>query len=160
MQAKILAFIAKLTLYTAALFGQQYLDRPSFYGAMGSGQPDKIEKELQVIAKSTFHGKAAFEGTLMMKKAGLINGADKKLKLFKSGRIKLEGEIAKDSLNAEYRFLRLMIEEHAPGIVKYRSDLVRDRSLILNSFQSLDNDTQLAIISYSKKSKVLKPGEF
>ena len=65
-----------------------------------------------------------------MKKAGIINGAGKKLNLFKAGRKKLEAEIKKDSSNVELRFLRLMTQENAPGILGYKNELQTDREYI------------------------------
>jgi hypothetical protein len=50
--------------------------------------------------------------------------------MFKSGRSKLESAITKDKENTEYRFLRLIIQEHAPRIVKYRNELEKDSKWI------------------------------
>lgn len=119
-----------------------------------------IDGELQLIKLAAFKGKEAFEGALEMKKSGLISGLGKKLNLFKAGHRELEGTIALDSLNTEYRFLRLMIQEHAPGIVGYRSELNRDHNFIIKHFKSLQQDIRDAIIDYCKESKIMKPADF
>ena len=64
--------------------------------------------------------------------------------------------ISKDAKNAEYRFLRIIIQEHAPKIVKYRNELEADSRLILDNYKNLPQFLQQVITDYSKKSKVLK----
>jgi hypothetical protein len=91
-----------------------------------------------------------------MKRSELFAKAKDKLNVFKSGRSKLESSISKDSGNTEYRFLRLIIQEHAPKVVKYRSELEEDSRLIQTNFNSLSQFLQQLIIDYSKDSKVLK----
>lgn len=118
-----------------------------------------IDLQLKLIRQAAFKGKEAFEGALEMKKSGLISGLAKKLNLFKAGHRLLEGTIALDSLNTEYRFLRLIIQEHAPGIVGYRSELDRDHIYIVKHFKSLQQDIRDAIIDYCKESKILKPAD-
>src|SRR5207253_3424423 len=100
--------------------------------------------------------KPAFEGALLMKKAELANGPGKKLNLFKDGHKKLEAAIKKDDDNAEYRFLRLMIQEHAPKMLGYKEDLQKDSAYIRQSYKKLPAEVQEAIINYSKTSKILR----
>ena len=83
-----------------------------------------------------------------------------KLNIFKEGHRKLEAVIKKDNMNAELRFLRLIIQENAPGILGYKSDLKQDSELIKKSFTDLPQVVQQAIIDYSKKSKILNPSDF
>jgi hypothetical protein len=149
-----------LFLSFVRLFGQQDLDRNSFYTAMASNRIQRIDEEIQRIAKTQLPGKEAYQGALLMKKAGLSSGASKKLSLFKTGRRKLDAEIRKDSTNGEFRFLRIMIEEHAPGLVGYRGDLSSDHDVLIRRFRSLNPETQRSVISYSKNSRILKPAEF
>ena len=67
---------------------------------------------------------------------------------------------AKDKDNGELRFLRLMIQEHAPGILNYKDDLEKDSLYIRQSFKKLPADVQQAITDYSKTSKVLRSEDF
>jgi hypothetical protein len=53
----------------------------------------------------------------------------------------------------------LIIQEHAPGIVGYRSELDRDHIYIVKHFKSLQQDIRDAIIDYCKESKILKPAD-
>ena len=82
------------------------------------------------------------------------------MNLFKSGKAKLEGVIAKDSTNAEFRFFRLQIQEHAPKFLKYHDELENDRQYIRKAFKGLPADVQQVIMDYSKKSKILHSTDF
>jgi hypothetical protein len=140
--------------------GQQALqdfDRPAFYTVVASGNVDKVDAELTKLSAVSIHEKEAYEGVLLMKKAGLVTKPADKLRFFKSGRIKLDTSLMRDSTNGEYHFLRLIIQEHAPRIVKYSADLEKDRHYIRYTFKSLSPAVKQAIIDYSKKSKILRP---
>ena len=91
-----------------------------------------------------------------MKKAQLVSKPKDKLSFFKAGRSKLESSISSDKENTEYRFLRLIIQEHAPKIVKYKKDIEEDSKLIRSNFKDLSTILQQIISDYSKKSRVLK----
>jgi hypothetical protein len=119
-----------------------------------------IDSEVVLLGSVSFDGRDAFLGTLLMKKASLISNPEKKLSLFKSGRKKLEMAIHQDSLSAEFRFLRLMIQEHAPSIVGYGGDLQRDKDYIRKEFSTLPVATQQAVVEYSRTSKFIKPEDF
>ena len=138
----------------------QSLDKSSFYSAMASENIEEIDAQLSIVKGSLTSEKEACEGALLMKKAGMVTKARDKLSLFKSGRSKLELSIARNNENIEFRFLRLIIQEHAPKIVNYRNDLVSDSQLIRTNFKSLSHVVQQAIIDYSKKSRLLKPSYF
>jgi hypothetical protein len=131
-------------------------DRPTFYKILKSGKAEEIEAQINIIKGSSIIEKEAYEGTLLMKRSGLFAKAKDKLNTFKSGRSKLESSIAKESNNTEYRFLRLIIQEHAPKIVKYRNELEKDSKWIRSNYNNLSPFLQQLIIDYSKESKVLK----
>ncbi len=138
----------------------QNFDKPAFYSVMASGIMDDIDKMLTLLNSVSISEKDAYEGALMMRKSGLLKVAKEKLKFFKKGRIKLETELLKDSSNCEYRFLRLTIQEHAPKVVKYSSELQSDKQFIIKCFKTLSADVQKIIFDYSKKSKILKQQDF
>ena len=58
------------------------------------------------------------------------------------------------------RFLRLIIQENAPKIVHYKSELKNDSELIIKSFNKLAPVVQQAVRDYSKNSKFLNPSDF
>jgi len=131
-------------------------DKSAFYSAMASDKLETINEQLSIIKSASVNEKEAYEGALLMKKAGLVSKAKEKLSLFKAGRLKLEAAIKKDNTNTEFVFLRLIIQEHAPKMVKYNSDIESDSLQIRTNYKSLSSVVQQAISDYSKKSKVLK----
>jgi hypothetical protein len=144
-------------------FGQEAVNRfnrADFYHAMAGKDRIAVDQQLDLLKAAATPDKAAFEGALLMKKAGLVSGAQKKLSLFKEGHKKLEPVIQKDSTKAELRFLRLIIQENAPGILGYKKDLSRDTRFIKDNFKRLPAAVQDAVREYSKKSIFLQPSDF
>lgn len=137
--------------------GKQHYEKSGFYATMASENLDSVNTQLAMVVKSPVANKDAFEGTLLMKKAALVPNPGNKLNLFKSGHKKLENAIAQDSNNAELRFLRLMIQEHAPKVLGYHKNIEEDNKLIHSAYKDLPPVVQRAVVDYSKKSKVLKP---
>ncbi len=131
-------------------------DRTAFYNAMASEKVDEVNTQLNIVKASSINEKDAFEGALLMRKAGLVAKAKDKLSLFKEGRKKLEASIKKDSDNTEYCFLRLIIQEHAPKAVDYRGNIDHDSKLIRSNYKTLPPAVQQALADYSKKSTALK----
>lgn len=145
-----------LFLLVVQVNAQNSIDKPAFYKTLASGNTAAIDFQLSIVQASDIPEKNAFEGTLMMKKAQLVSKPKEKLSLFKSGRMRLESSIASDKENTEYRFLRLIIQEHAPKIVKYRKNLEEDSELVRTNFKTLSLELQQIITDYSKKSSILK----
>ena len=131
-------------------------DKSAFYSAMAANNLDAINNQLSIVKLTNITEKEAYEGALLMKKAGLVTKAKEKLSLFKAGKVKLEASIKKDSGNSEFNFLRLIIQEHAPKMVEYRYDIENDIAAIRSNYKTLPQVVQQAINDYSKKSKVLK----
>ena len=96
--------------------------------------------------------KKAYKGALLMKKAEFQKTPKDKLEIFKQGRIQLEHEIGLNSKSTEYRFLRLIIQENAPKLVKYQGNISEDASWIKKHYSSLNSEVKNAIISYAKIS--------
>lgn len=135
---------------------QAGFDKQAFYNTMSSGSLEEINSMLETVKASALDEKDAYEGALLMKKAGLVSKAKEKLSLFKTGRTMLESAIKNNNNNIEFIFLRLIIQEHAPKMVKYNGNIENDCELIRNHYKSLPSVVQRAILDYSKKSKVLK----
>jgi hypothetical protein len=133
------------------------INRPAFYKAMEGDDKALVNAQLMALKTvSPLNVQDAFMGTMVMKQAGLGGSPTTKLHLFKEGHKMLETAIREDPGNAEYRFLRLMIQENAPGFLGYKSDEQKDSEFIRKSYKSLPADVQQAIANYNKKSKVLK----
>jgi len=65
-----------------------------------------------------------------------------------------------DNDNIEFHFLRLTIEEHAPKIVRYHSDINMDKAIVQKNFKNLSPVVQKAILDYCKNSKILRTEDF
>ncbi|MES2732806.1 MAG: hypothetical protein V4714_13715 [Bacteroidota bacterium] len=156
-------FVLFCILFSGALQAQpaqQKFDKSAFYKALASDDIDQITAQIDLLEKHASPEKTAYEGALLMRKAGLVKNVSNKLSLFKSGRLKLEKAISEDTTNTEFRFLRLLIQENAPAILHYRSDLKTDSQHIKASFKSLPTVVQRVISAYSKKSKVLHSADY
>lgn len=134
-------------------------DKALFYKAMEKGTLEDIENQLELTQKSGLTDKSAFEGGLLMKKAGKVSKPGEKLRLFKSGRNKLEPLIKKFPENVEYRFIRLMIQENAPDILGYNKDFKTDKEVIKKFFNTLSPVVKEAVENYSRISKILTPAD-
>ncbi len=156
LRSRILLLFVLLAGLVKAQNNTATFDRNAFYNAMAGQDGKKVKAQLDIVQKSDFDYKEAFEGALLMKKAGLSGDPAKKLSNFKEGHKKLENAIKKDEQNAELRFLRLIIQENAPKFLGYHNEIQQDSSYITDNVKNLDPVVQQAIIDYSKKSKVLK----
>ncbi len=132
------------------------LNRAAYYKAMESDSKTLVDAQISEMNSAPADIKNAFLGAMIMRRAGIGGNPSSKLKLFKQGRKLLEDAIAKAPDNAEFRFLRLIIQENAPGVLGYRNDEQKDSEFIRKSYSSLPADLQKAIADYNKKSKVLK----
>jgi hypothetical protein len=133
------------------------LNRPAFYKAMEGENKTLVNIQLtELKSMAPSNARDAFTGAMIMKQAGLGGSPTTKLHLFKEGHKMLESAIKQDPDNAEYRFLRLMIQENAPGFLGYKNDEQKDIEYIRKSYKSLPEDLQNAITDYNKKSKILK----
>jgi hypothetical protein len=133
---------------------------PEIYEVIESGDSSQINSALTYLEKSSLKENDAYRGALLMKKSGMMKSGMDKLNVFKQGRKLLEACIKLDSSNAEYRFLRLMIQEQAPDFLNYHSKKEEDAKMIMASYIHLPVNAREAIKKYSKKSHILKPEDF
>ena len=134
---------------------QTPLDRIAFYEAMKSGNLTVIENQLKEVSQINDQSLDAFRGALLMRKADLLNQLKSKISTFKLGHDLLEAMILKDKSNVEFRFLRLMIQENVPKVIKYQSHIEEDKTIILNSFSSLPSWFKKILKDYGKSSNQL-----
>jgi hypothetical protein len=163
MRKKVISLPIFVLFAGSLIFGQDsanFFNRGAYYKAMELDKMDLVDQQLNILKSISFPGRDrdAFVGAMIMKKAGLSSNAEKRLNLFKSGHRKLEAAIRRDSANAEFRFLRLMIQEHAPRVLGYKGSLKSDSEYIRNSYKHLPREVQQAVYNYSKKSKFLVLG--
>lgn len=147
-------------LLGAAVSAQAQVDKGTFYEALSSGEEDSIDKMLSKLESEKSTPKVnAYKGALTMKKAGFVKGVGGKVKTFKKGAHLLEDEIKSNPGNTEFRFLRLTIQEHAPGILKYNKEIDADKQAVVSGYARLDADLKNVIAGYAKDSKVLKESD-
>ena len=123
---------------------------------MEQNNKDLVKAQLEELKSAPEEIRQAFMGAMLMKRASFSGAAGVKLRYFKEGHKMLESAIKQDPENTEYRFLRLMIQEHAPGVLGYKDDIPKDSEFIRKSYKSLPPEIQQVIGDYSKKSKFLK----
>lgn len=123
---------------------------------MASGNVSQIDVLQKQLQKTSGAEKEAYEGALLMRKAETLAVPAKKLALFKKGHKKLEAAILYAPSNTEFRFLRLMVQEHAPKNLGYNKNIMQDAELIKTNYKSLSAAMQTQISDYSKSSKALK----
>lgn len=133
----------------------------TFYNALYSDSLETIEKALGELdkEKSTATVKA-YQGGLTMKKSDYLKSAAKKIETFKAGHKLLEAVIKADPNNAEYRFIRLTIQENAPKILKYNKNIEEDKALILKGYKRMDSKTRAYVLDYAKQSSILVVKDF
>ena len=154
----VLLFIF-LALCIVSSVAAQQINRSQFYKAMASKNVDEVDQQIAAVKQQAGNDKEAYEGALLMKKADLLKAKKDKLKVFKEGREKLERMIAASSKNAEFRFLRLQIQENAPKILGYKKNLEEDKNVIVTAYGGLSEDLKQAIQDYTKQSQILKPAD-
>ena len=137
----------------------QGFDKAGYYTVIASGNLTAVDSLLSLLQARAFKEKEAYEGALLMRKAGLLRRPKEKLRVFRSGAQQLETALAKDSGNGEYHFLRLIIQENAPGVVHYNKEVEKDSQFVYRSFKQLSPVVQKAILDYSKHSKSLRAKE-
>lgn len=149
-----------LVLVLAAFTAQAQIDKQVYYKAFSSGEEESIDKVLAKLETEKSSSKVnAYKGALTMKKAGFVKGVGGKVKTFKKGAHLLEDEIKSNPDNTEFRFLRLAIQEHAPGILKYNKELDADKQAVVSGYAKLDTGLKSVIADYAKDSKVLKESD-
>jgi hypothetical protein len=134
--------------------GQKF-DKALFYQTIETTDSLKINQQLNIVQSSSIKEQQAYEGALLLKKAGILVNKKDKLTTFKSGKNKLENALEKDSTNTEYHFLRLMIQENVPKILGYHTDLEKDNIYIRKNYRTLTPIIQKVVLVYSRQSKTL-----
>nr|WP_294859841.1 hypothetical protein [uncultured Fluviicola sp.] len=150
-------FLIFLSLTVITFHAKAQLDRKAIYNALASDSKEVIQKQLEGIQtiKESSEVKA-FKGALQMKASQFQKTAKDKMNLFNVGKKALESEINSNDGNAEYRFLRLLIQENAPKQLKYNGNMDEDVITIVAGYSKLKESTKTAIESYAKKSSALK----
>lgn len=139
---------------------RQEINIPGLYEALQSGDTAAINSFLKMLNDDSTLLAVAYKGALLMRKSGLMKSAKEKLALFKQGRSLLENAIMKDNKNAEFRFLRLIIQENCPSFLHYHKQKEEDADIVKKSYKNFSGELKSAIVNYAKVSKSIKPADF
>lgn len=154
MKARILFIV--LAISVTFVSAQKTFNEAKFFAAIASEDLSLVDTQITSLKKSSIKGKDAYVGALLMKKAGLVSPIRTKLNLFKQGHAKLQRAIQNDPSNGTYRFLRLIIQENAPGILNYNDDIKEDSRYVNEVFDTLSPVVKNAALDYGKRSKALR----
>lgn len=115
-----------------------------------------IQKCIVTLDEATASSdRTAYLGALNMKSAALKETPKEKMEVFKKGKDLLEKAITANKKNTEYRFLRLMVQENAPKIVKYAANINEDAAWIKEHYTTCSSEIIQAIKNYAAQSVVL-----
>lgn len=131
-------------------------DKKAYFACMYTTDVAFIDQQLRSVQSLSGVEKDAYEGAMLMKKAEVVPNKLTKLELFKEGKAKLEAAILKNAHSIEFRILRLIIQEHAPGFLGYNKSLQDDAKFIKSHFPSCTEVLKKIIQDYSKTSQYLK----
>lgn len=130
--------------------------KSDFYTVIASNDQEKVvalEKKLASLSES--NDQQAYWGAIQMKSSYFLKTPAEKLKKFKSGHQLLEKIIAQHPNNAEYRFLRLIIQENAPKVVKYSANIAEDAAFIKKNIATVTTEVKKEMVAYAKISENL-----
>jgi hypothetical protein len=131
-------------------------EKSAFYKALSSSNEATIVSYKKKLAVNlTNYDAKAYYASLVMKEAKFAISPFTKLERFNKGKDLLEAVISQNKSNAEYRFLRLMVQENAPSILGYDEAIQQDSQLINAHFNELSATIQTVVLNYSKTSKAL-----
>lgn len=154
LNTSVLLLLVSTNLFWAGL-------NTTFYNALYSDSLETIESALEQLDKEKATATVeAYKGGLTMKKSNYLKSAAKKIATFKAGHKLLESAIGRDPKNAEYRFIRLTIQEHAPKILKYNKNIEEDKVLIIKGYEKMSSKTRAYVLDYAKQSNVLSAKDF
>jgi hypothetical protein len=100
----------------------------------------KLYKFLEKADLSKYPVLIAYRGASSAASAGCVNGVRNKLAYFNRGKSELEKAVSLKHLDAEIRFLRLATQLNAPGFLGYTSDIKGDKSIIINTLNSVNGN--------------------
>lgn len=153
----ILFLIMTLTILGAFVARPVEVGKAEFYKAFSSDSQELMDKVLARLESAGTDARTqAYKGSLLMKKAAFAKGVKAKVNSFKKGAKLLEKQIEAAPSNAEYRFLRLCVQEHAPSILGYNKDVEADKKVIGEGFSKMDGELKSIVKDYAATSKEIK----
>jgi len=116
---------------------------------------DKLKSISQTSKSTNKNIKLAYYAAAYMASAKYKINPYTKYKTFVTGKNLLESSILADTSNIETRFIRFIIQNHAPGFLGYNKNLENDKKFIfksLNTLQKSDVDLYSRIYAFLVRS--------
>lgn len=133
------------------------ISKVKFYNILREGNNIEIDKIHQIIPfSSNTNLSNAYEGALYCRSAEKEKKLENKIENFKLGVNKIEKSIKSEYTNVEIHFLRLLIQENSPSILRYNKNINEDCLYITSNFSKVsDKELKDEIIKYDKISNRL-----
>jgi hypothetical protein len=143
-------------LFISAALLLASFSKSEYFKVIQGNDAKAIQKLISTLDQSTASSdRTAYLGALTMKSANFKETPKEKMEVFKKGKDLLEKAITANKKNTEYRFLRLMIQENAPKILKYSSNKTEDAAWIKDHYSTCSSEIIQAIKNYAAQSVVL-----
>ena len=125
-----------------------------FYQIFSNNSFEEINEKINSLSqiKNKTIIEEAYIAALLMKKSSFEKDLKVKIKTFKKGALILEELIETNQENVELKFIRLIIQENSPKILKYNTKIVEDSNFIKSRFKNLNKILQKEIENYSEIS--------
>jgi hypothetical protein len=145
-----------LHLILSFVFLASGFSKSEYFKVIGGKDSKSLDKMIATLDKATAStDKNAYLGAITMKRAGFEETAKQKLDLFKKGKDLLEKSITANKKNTEYRFLRLIVQENAPKLLKYSANISEDAKWVKDNYKKCDSEIKQAVENYAAHSVVL-----
>lgn len=135
-------------------------NRELIFEGMKTNDTTLINKAIEYCESRKDEFYVASGSALKMKKAGYLREPKARFELFNKNKKILESCIEKSKTVIEFRLLRLMIQEHAPPILNYKSNREEDAKYIKDVFEKADASFQPIIKGYAERSEALQKAGF
>ncbi|MBI2258520.1 MAG: hypothetical protein HYU67_06430 [Flavobacteriia bacterium] len=147
----LLAFIIQIS--SILLYSQE----EKFYLTIQNEEKASLEaglKEINLYKKNA--NIQIYIGAIEAKLAQFEKNPQQKISSFKKGIEQIESAIKKEPNNVEFRFIRFMIQEKAPKILRYQSNLEEDKKMIEKNYTSCSQIVKKNITKYTSENKSLQ----
>ena len=124
--------ISPMNLLLAFLFlVTSTFSKSDYFEAIAGNDQASMISMLSKVQKATVNSdQKAYLGAIKMRASAFKKTPKEKLSSFKSGQKMLEAVIFANPKNVEYRFLRLIVQENAPKVLKYNTKIKEDAKII------------------------------
>lgn len=113
----------------------------------------KHYEQLDRYAKSPVE--KGYEAAFHMFMAKHTGNPIKKMSYFKGGRNLLESQIQSSPNDVELRFIRLCIQHHIPGYLRYKSNIKEDKEFLISNLYKVPNSSVKEILfNYLKGANI------